>query len=478
MDKRNQNEFNSTNYNQFHREILNNEEIRKQLNNLKNNLQKKEYELTSINSLYEEIKKVNIQLRQECENLNEKNIYLINDRSSMEKKFEDEIENIEMKYKKKINEYEIQLKNFSSFNIDSIKNRIENEFKNEYDEKIYLKDKEILEKNQIIEQLTNDYTLLKDNSQIEKELLIKDMNTLKNLHRTETNDLLQRIQLLKESKDIGTLSLDNDNFLHIKYDLDNSKRQINLLSNDNYKLKREKESLLKEKNELKMYNLILSDKLKLEEKKNEFEIKRLNITLDNLRIENNSLKNENKQNENKIKDYYIERKNIKNDLSNKELECQQLKNEINILNNLLKTHQDEFDNNLTENYKIQNEIILNGRKNEEKYKKEIEDLKIKLNENKNMEDYEEIINDKEEKIIKLKKKIKELENDSEGEAKLIKNYKDAIKKKKYYKDQCKEANEKLSKLIEKLNPDQIKEFQNLFGKNNNNILEISQSGII
>ena len=477
MDKRNQNEFNSTNYNQFHREILNNEEIRKQLNNLKNNLQKKEYELTSINSLYEEIKKVNIQLRQERENLNEKNIYLINDRSSMEKKFEDEIENIEMKYKKKINEYEIQLKNFSSFNID-IKNRIENEFKNEYDEKIYLKDNEILEKNQIIEQLTNDYTLLKDNSQIEKELLIKDMNTLKNLHRTETNDLLQRIQLLKESKDIGTLSLDNDNFLHIKYDLDNSKRQINLLSNENYKLKREKESLLKEKNELKMYNLILSDKLKLEEKKNEFEIKRLNITLDNLRIENNSLKNENKQNENKIKDYYIERKNIKNDLSNTELECQQLKNEINILNNLLKTHQDEFDNNLTENYKIQNEIILNGRKNEEKYKKEIEDLKIKLNENKNMEDYEEIINDKEEKIIKLKKKIKELENDSEGEAKLIKNYKDAIKKKKYYKDQCKEANEKLSKLIEKLNPDQIKEFQNLFGKNNNNILEISQSGII
>ena len=478
MDKRNQNEFNSTNYNQFHREILNNEEIRKQLNNLKKNLQKKEYELTSINSLYEEIKKVNIQLRQECENLNEKNIYLINDRSSMEKKFEDEIENIEMKYKKKINEYEIQLKNYSSFNIDNIKNRIENEFKNEYDEKIYLKDNEILEKNQIIEQLTNDYTLLKDNSQIEKELLIKDMNTLKNLHRTETNDLLQRIQLLKESKDIGTLSLDNDNFLHIKYDLDNSKRQINLLSNENYKLKREKESLLKEKNELKMYNLILSDKLKLEEKKNEFEIKRLNITLDNLRIENNSLKNENKQNENKIKDYYIERKNIKNDLSNKELECQQLKNEINILNNLLKTHQDEFDNNLTENYKIQNEIILNGRKNEEKYKKEIEDLKIKLNENKNMEDYEEIINDKEEKIIKLKKKIKELENDSEGEAKLIKNYKDAIKKKKYYKDQCKEANEKLSKLIEKLNPDQIKEFQNLFGKNNNNILEISQSGII
>ena len=114
MEKTNQNEFNKTNYNQFNREILNNEEIRKQLNNLKNNLQKKEYELTSINTLYEEIKKVNDQLRQECENLNEKNITLINDRSSLEKKFEDEIENIEMKYKAKINEYEIKLKKYSS----------------------------------------------------------------------------------------------------------------------------------------------------------------------------------------------------------------------------------------------------------------------------------------------------------------------------------------------------------------------------
>ena len=473
-----QKESNQTNYNQFYREIANNEELRKQLNNLKNNLQKKEYELTSINSLYEKIKKVNNQLRQECENLNDKNIALINDKSSLEKKFEDEIENIEIKYKIKINEYEIQLKKYSSFDLDSLKNRIENDFKNKYEEKVFLKDKEILEKNQIIEQLTNDFTLLKDNSQTEKELLIKDMNTLKNLHKTEINDLLQRIQLLKESKGISIFSLDNDNFLHIKNDLENSKGQINALTNANFKIKREKESLVKENNELKMNNLILADNLKLAKKKNEFEIKRLNISLDNLRIENNLLKNENKQNENIIKDYYIERKNIKNDLSNKELECQQLQNEINVLNNLLKTHQDDFDKNLNENYIIQNEFILNGRKNEEKYKKEIEDLKFKLKENKNLEDYEEIINDKEEQIIKLKKKIKEMENDLAVDAKLIKNYNDAIKKKKYYKGQCKQANEKLSKIIEKLNPEQIKEFQNLFEKNNNKLIDISQSGKI
>ena len=47
------------------------------VNNLKNNLQKKEYELETINSLYQKLKILNEQLRQECENLNSKNILLM-----------------------------------------------------------------------------------------------------------------------------------------------------------------------------------------------------------------------------------------------------------------------------------------------------------------------------------------------------------------------------------------------------------------
>ena len=54
-----------------------------------------------------------------------------------------------------------------------------------------------------------------------------------------------------------------------------------------------------------------------------------------------------------------------------------------------------------------------------------------------------------------------------------------VKKKNYYKNQCKETNEKVEKLLSKLSPEQEKEFKSIFNIDNkkyNNILEISESG--
>ena len=471
--------FNSTNYNQFNKDLMNEKNFRNQLNDLKITLQKKEYELNSINSLYQELKKLNEKLRRECEDLNKKNILLINDKTSIMKKNEEDNKNLDSEYKSKIIELELQIKKFSANDDEISKIRNENDYKDEYEEKKFLKDKDILEKNQIIEELKNEILLSEEKSRNEKELILRDINTLKNLHKTETDDLLQRIQLLKESKYKNGNCFDNSQILNWKNDLENAKNQINLLNNENYKLKRENESLLKEKNDLKTNNKILDDKLKFEMKKNELELKRLNINISNLKLENNSLTNEIKLNEKKIKDFLLEKKNLKNDILNKESECQQLQNEINVLNNLLKKYQDEFDYNLANHYKIQNEIILKERNKEEKYKKQIEDLNIKLNENINIEDYEEIINNKDEEIAKLKKKIKEIENDSLVDAKLMKQYKDVVKKKNYYKSQCKLANENIRKIIDKLTPELKKEFQNIFNSaKDDNIIDISQSGKI
>ena len=471
--------FNSTNYNQFNKDLMNEKNFRNQLNDLKITLQKKEYELNAINRLYQELKKLNEKLRRECEDLNKKNILLINDKTSIMKKNEEDNKNLESEYKSKIIELELQIKKFSANDDEISKIRNENDYKDEYEEKKFLKDKDILEKNQIIEELKNEILLSEEKSRNEKELILRDINTLKNLHKTETDDLLQRIQLLKDSKYKNGSCFDNSQILNWKNDLENAKNQINLLNNENYKLKRENESLLKEKNDLKTNNKILDDKLKFEMKKNELELKRLNINISNLKLENNSLTNEIKLNEKKIKDFLLEKKNLKNDILNKESECQQLQNEINVLNNLLKKYQDEFDYNLANHYKIQNEIILKERNKEEKYKKQIEDLNIKLNENINIEDYEEIINNKDEEITKLKKKIKEIENDSLVDAKLMKQYKDVVKKKNYYKSQCKLANENIRKIIDKLTPEQKKEFQNIFNSaKDDNIIDISQSGKI
>lgn len=87
---------------------------------------------------------------------------------------------------------------YSSININTLRNQIENDYKNEYKEIIFSKEKEISDKNDIINKLSKEKSLLEEQYQIEINSIMEDMNTLKNIHKTETNELLQRIQLLKK----------------------------------------------------------------------------------------------------------------------------------------------------------------------------------------------------------------------------------------------------------------------------------------
>ena len=444
------------------------EEYQKALRNLETELQKKEYEISTITNSYQELKKLNINLSKECENLSEKNISLITEKQELEKKHELEINTLNSNFKKKETEYQTKISNFSSFNANSFKNKIESDLMNQYEEKLISKDQEILELNQLVDKLNKDNELISAQFQFEKEGLLKDMNTLKNLQKTETLDLLQRIQILKNDNKKYINSVDNEQFLRVKNELENSKHQINILSKENITLKKNNEILIREKNKLKSELLVLDGNKQFEEKKNETEIKRLNNYVDNLKQENNILKNDNQRKDNEIKKLYNEKINLSNQFSNKELECQQLLNEVNILNDLLKTHQEDYENNLIQNYKNKKESQLKERLNEEKYKSEIEDLKFKLKNKKNLEEIDEIINDKDREINKLKKKIFEIENNNLNSGNLRKQYNDIVKKKNFYKKQCKETNEKIEKLLKKLGPEQEKEFKNLFDINNIN----------
>ena len=444
-------------------------EYAKALRNLENELQKKEYEISTINNAYQNLKKLNINLNQECQNLNEKITSLIKEKTELEKKYEQELETLNSNSKKKELEYQLKISNFSSFNENIFKNKIETNLVNQYEEKILAKDSEILEQNKLIDKLTQDIELLKDQFQFEKEGLLQDINTLKNLHKTETIDLLQRIQILKNNEHSN---LNDEHFSRIKNELEFSKHQINVLSNENFRLKKDNERLIKEKNRLKNNDIVLEGRIKLDEKKNETEIKRLNNILDNLKVENNNLTNINKTKDNEIKSLYSDKINLSTKLSNKELECQQLLNEINVLNDLLKNNQEELENNLVQTYKNKKESLLKERINEENYKKEIDNLNLKLKQNIKYDNIDEIFNDKEKEITKLKKKIFELENKNEN---LKKKYNDIAKQKNSYKTKCKETNEKIEKMIKKLNPEQEKEFKNIFDFDNKKN-DFSESG--
>ena len=454
---------NSNNNNQI-------EQYQKALRNLESELEKKEYEISSITNLYQELKKLNINLSKEHENLSEKNISLITEKKELEKKHELEIETLNSNFKKKETDYQAKISNFSSFNVNSFKNKIESDLMNQYEEKLLSKDQEILELNKLLDKLKQDNEIILSQFQFEKEGLLKDINTLKNLQKTETLDLLQRIEILKNDNKKNINSVDFEQFLRIKNELENSKHQINILSKENFALKKNNEMLIREKNKLKSDLMILEGNKKFEEKKNETEVKRLNNYIDNLKQENNILRNNNKLKDDEIKKLYTEKINFSNQFSNKELECQQLLNEVNILNDLLKIHQEDYEKNLIQNYKNKKESQLKERLNEENYKSEIEDLKFKLKNKTNLDSVEEIINDKDKEINKLKKKIFEIESNNSSSGNLRKEYNDIVKKKNFYKKQCKEANEKIEKMLKKLSPEQEKEFKNIFDINkiNNN----------
>ena len=91
-------------------------EYAKALRNLENELQKKEYEISTINNAYQNLKKLNINLNQECQNLNEKITSLIKEKTELEKKYEQELETLNSNSKKKELEYQLKISNFSSFN--------------------------------------------------------------------------------------------------------------------------------------------------------------------------------------------------------------------------------------------------------------------------------------------------------------------------------------------------------------------------
>lgn len=455
------------------------EEYKKAFNNMEAELLSKQYEISSINNALQECKKITEILQQECENLNNKNISLINEKSTLDKKYQTEIEKLESSYKNKINEYEMKIQKLSLQDLESMRTQIENDYKNKYEESIFIKDQEIIEKNHIIENLKNELILLEKSQKDELEFMKKDMDTLRNIHKSETDDLYNRIQILKRN---NSSKNSDETYLFLNNELEKAKQQINFLNRENLRLKKDNESLLKEKNTLNINFVTLNNKLTFDEKKNGFEIKRLKNNIENLKSENNSLKNDIQLKDKEIDNFFNEKMKLKNRISSKEMECLQLKNEITILNDIVKSHQESLNNNLISNYKDKKEMILEGKKMENRYKKEIDELNMKLRGTKNMDDLEDIINDKDEEINKLKNKIKQIENDVVDDLKY--KYKDAIKKKQFYKSQCKEANQKIEKLYKKLTPEQQKEFQNIFNADNSNIInsnnffEVSQSGFV
>ena len=449
----------------------NNYELRKALNKLENELQKKEYELTSLTNLYQELKNLNERIKKENNDLTNKLNSERNEKNLLEKKFQNTIDTMESENSKKIDIYENKILKLSEYNPDKLGKNLEIE--NKFKQQILNKDKEIEELTQELNKCKHANELLLTEYETYKNDTIDEMNNRNQLHKSEINNLLEKIRLGENFKNFDDdKSEQGDNIIQLKNELDLVRRQLNELNNEIDKLRHDKEILTIERNDYKLNLVKIRDSQNFNQKKLEADLNRALNTIENMKndinILNNTLKDKNFQ----INDLLKKNEDISDNINNKELEFQDITNMVQNLKKIIKTQDEDRNNFLIEREKTNQEMLIKERSEKEKYQKQLDQLNIKLKEAKS----DDLI-EKENEIDKLKEQIriykKEMQYDSNSRPyKDLRNQlKEMTDKKNEYKIQCKMANENMEKIIQILDEQQKKKFIDIVENTKNKYLK-------
>ena len=440
-----------------------NYELKKALNKLENELQKKEYEVSAITNLYQDIKNLNEKIKKENNDLTNKLNTVRNEKNLIEKKYLSEIETLKDEHSKEIEIYNGKILNLSGNNPDYLRKNIEIEMQNKYKQQLLIKDKEKEELYQELMKSRNEYELLVTEYDAFKADITDEMNALKQMHKNEINTLIEKIRIGENLKNFNDeQGGSSENIIQLKNELDAVRRQVTELNNEIDKLRHDKEILTIEKNDSKINLVKIRDNQNFNQKKLESDLNRAQNAADNLQRENINLNNNLKNKEFQIQDLSKEIEILKDKLSNMEMERQDTKNIISNLKKMVIEKDEGANNILSEREKASNEMLMKERQEKENYQNQINELNMKLKEAKS----DDLIK-KENEIESLKKEIsllkKEMQYDNNGRAykELLNKYKSMTDKKNQYKLQCKIANENMDKLFKNLTEQQQKEFYDI-----------------
>ena len=428
-------------------EFENNYELRKALNKLENELQKKDYELNLITNLYQDLKLLNEKARKECDDLNIKLNTVRVDMRNMEKNYQSEIETMKLNHSKETEIYNNKILKLSEYNPANLQKNIEYKIENKFKQNMSLKDKEIEDLTNKLSQSEQKYELLLAEYEEYKIQTQNQFDAQKHFHQSEINNLLEKIRLTEDMNSNRNNNGENtENFIQTKKELENTKIQINELNNEIDKLRHDKEVLIIEKNENKINLIKERDNRNFNNKKLELNLNKANNTIENLNRQIDMLNIALKERDFKINDLIKQKQNLTEKIANIDMENQETKNMIQNVKNMLKNNEEEYHKKIIEEQKLKNESLVKRNQERENMQKQIDDLTIKL---KDAENY----NNKKE-------------NNFGGNLKGNKDLKTKLKimteKKNEYKLQCKMANENMEQIINKvLNENQQKQFKKI-----------------
>ena len=163
----------------------NNYELRKALNKLENELQKKDYELNLTNDSYQDLKALNKKYEKENNDLTIKLNTVRSDMNIMEKKYENDLETLKSNFKKEVEIYNNKILKLSEYNPSNLQKNIEYKVENKYKQQLLLKDKEIDDLSTKLNQTEHKYQLLLAEYEEYKLDMQKEFDIQKHFHQNE-----------------------------------------------------------------------------------------------------------------------------------------------------------------------------------------------------------------------------------------------------------------------------------------------------
>ena len=478
------------------------EEIREYktvISRLETQLQQKEIELSSIRNLYDDLKKFNENLRKQVNEDNAKIIALRNELQNKEKNYENQLASMKSDFDKKEEIYQEKITKISAYNPDGQRNKIKNEIAIEFNQILMQKDNEIEQQQNIIKEINTKYELLIAEYETFKNDALREINTQREVHKTEMNNLINKIQI---QNDKTGSNIDKDIFREMKNELDQSRHQISELTSEVEKLRREKESLTIERNDIKLNTMRDNDKEKFNNKVLFSENERNKILIENMKNEIQNYKSSINRRDTEIKDLMNEKLNLVKQLHENEAEFQDLKSEVITLRNLIEVREKEMMNDIVYNEREKKESLFREKADKENYQKQIEDLSTQLKDVKiNYKNYyEQATNElhsvqrefhsvNEEKKM-LNKRINELlheletlRSDYENKVRAVTNYQKEYENiESKYRDICrkdielnntlKDKNKQIESLNQMINSFQKNGFVGSSGVNNNSYRDL------
>ncbi len=264
------------------------------------------------------------------------------------------------------------------------------------------------------------------NNLTQKNLMLEnEINELKALAQSAKNTL---INVQKENENLNLMNNDlNVKIEEANLTLDNLKNLIALREEEmnqtllNYRNKNQ-QKFINEKENIEIYQKQIED-LNLH-------LKKINSDFKDYIDKNDNIKNEKEKENNKLIE---EKKILIKRLNELQLEIEYLRGDYENKIRTLSHFQNEY--NLIEGkYNMLNKKFIIYENSEEEFKKQLQN--------------------KEKEIQILNEIISKLKNDNG-----INKYNEILKKKKYYKNKCKECNKNISIILNKLNPNERKEIE-------------------